>query len=191
MFKQQLIRVACCVGICTAIGLSVIGSQQASAATKLVIGTAVYPPSTSASSESKASVQVASAAKTAAASSRADELISIGKQYLGVKYQFGARPGSTHAFDCSSYTQYIFKQIGISLPRTSAAQATVGSKVAKANLQPGDLVFFKRPGVSGIGHVAVYIGNGQMLGASGDRVQISNMNSNYWKKNYVTARRVL
>lgn len=188
MFKQQLVRVACCVGICTAIGLSVFGSPQASAATKLVIGTAVYPASTS-----KAAVQVASAAKTeaAAASSRVEKLIAIGKNYLGVKYQFGAKPGSTHAFDCSSYTQYIFKQIGISLPRTSAAQAKIGSKVAKANLKPGDLVFFKRPGVSGIGHVAVYIGNNQMLGASGDKVQISSMNSNYWKRNYVTARRVL
>lgn len=186
MFKPSLFRSVISFGISSVIALSALGFGHASAASSLVIGTATY-------SQPVAKVSSAAEAKPAAAPapSKVETLISVGKQYLGVKYQFGAKAGSTIAFDCSSYTQYIFKKIGISLPRTSSSQATVGTKVAKANLKAGDLVFFKRPGKSGIGHVGVYIGSDQMLGASGDKVQIASLNSSYWKKNYVTARRVL
>ncbi|WP_123041544.1 C40 family peptidase [Cohnella candidum] len=131
------------------------------------------------------------ATASAATKTKADKIISTGKKYLGVKYRFGAPSGVTYAFDCSSFTQYIFKRNGISLPRTSSSQAAKGKKVTKAQLKKGDLVFFKRPGKSGVGHVAVYIGNNKMLGASGKKVQVSSLSSNYWKKNYITARRVL
>lgn len=125
------------------------------------------------------------------ASSKADKIIQTGKKYIGVKYRFGAPSGVTNAFDCSSFTQYIFKKHGVSLPRTSTMQAAKGVKVSKGNLKKGDLVFFKTPGRSGrIGHVAVYIGSNKMLGASGKAVKISSMNSSYWSKYYVTARRV-
>jgi len=191
LFKQSLFRSVISLGISSIIGLSVLGFGHASASSSsLVIGTATYMES---AVKVAAATAPAAPAKPAAAPapSKVDTLISIGKQYLGVKYQFGAKAGSTIAFDCSSYTQYIFKKIGISLPRTSSSQATVGTKVAKASLKAGDLVFFSRPGVSGIGHVAVYIGNNKMLGASGDKVQVSSLNTSYWTKNYVTARRVL
>lgn len=191
MFKQSIFRSVISLGISSVIGLSVLGFGHASASSSnLVIGTATYmEPAVKVA----AATEPAAPAKPAAApaQSKAEKLISIGKQYLGVRYQFGAKAGSTVAFDCSSYTQYIFKKIGISLPRTSSSQATVGTKVAKANLKAGDLVFFKRPGKSGIGHVGVYIGSDKMLGASGDEVQISSLKTSYWTKNYVTARRVL
>ncbi len=190
MFKQTLFRSVISLGISSIIGLSVLGFGHASAASNLVIGTEVkLNPEVKVSSASAPSAAAKPAA--APAQSKVDKLISVGKQFLGVKYQFGAKAGSTIAFDCSSYTQYIFKKIGVSLPRTSSSQATVGTKVAKANLKAGDLVFFKRPGVSGIGHVGVYIGSNKMLGASGDKVQISSLKTSYWTKNYVTARRVL
>ncbi|MFD2330113.1 C40 family peptidase [Cohnella sp. GCM10020058] len=129
---------------------------------------------------------------SASSHSKVDKVVNTGTKYIGVKYRFGAPSGVTYAFDCSSFTQYIFKKIGISLPRTSSQQVIKGVKVAKASLKKGDLVFFKDPGRSGgIGHVAVYIGNNKMLGASDKAVKISNMNSSYWKKNYVTARRVV
>jgi cell wall-associated NlpC family hydrolase len=70
----------------------------------------------------------------------------------------GSGPNS---FDCSGLTQFAYKAAGITLPRTSKAQAAVGTLVAKANLQPGDLVFFYSP----ISHVGIYIGNGQMVHA--------------------------
>jgi cell wall-associated NlpC family hydrolase len=132
------------------------------------------------------------AGKAEAAVKKEDKIISTGKQYLGVKYSFGAAAGNTYAFDCSSFTQYIFKKNGVTLPRTSSAQSTKGVKVAKTSMKKGDLVFFKDPGRPGkIGHVAVYMGNNKMIGASGNAVKISTLKSSYWKKNFVMARRVI
>lgn len=59
----------------------------------------------------------------AASSSRADQVLAIGQHYLGVPYQFDAKRGQTQTFDCSSFTQYVFKQIGINLPGSSRQQA--------------------------------------------------------------------
>jgi len=132
-------------------------------------------------------------APQASAATKADKIISLGQKYLGVKYRFGAPSGSTSAFDCSSFTQYIYGKYGVKLPRVSSSQATKGYRVAKANLKRGDLVFFttSRTGKK-IGHVGVYVGNNKMLhtyGAPG--VTYSSINSGYWKSHYVTARRVL
>jgi len=131
--------------------------------------------------------------EVSAATSKADKIISLGKNYLGVKYRFGAPSGSTSAFDCSSFTQYIYGKYGVKLPRVSSTQATKGYKVAKSNLKKGDLVFFKvaRTG-NKIGHVGVYVGSNKMLHTyGGPGVTISSMNTTYWKSHYVTARRVL
>lgn len=131
------------------------------------------------------------AGHASAATPESLELLALGKQYIGTPYVFGAKPGSTSSFDCSSFTQYIYGKEGVTLPRTAAAQATHGKKVSKSYLSMGDLVFFKTGG-SSIGHVAVYAGNGKILQASSSQgVTVSSMNSAYWTKNYVTARRVL
>jgi cell wall-associated NlpC family hydrolase len=130
-------------------------------------------------------------ASQANAATKADKVILTGKKYLGVKYRFGAPAGVTYAFDCSSFTQYIFKKNGVYLPRTSSLQAKRGSKVTKSHLKKGDLVFFKSPGRSGIGHVAVYAGYNKILHAAGKYVKVSSLSSSYWKSHYVTARRVI
>jgi lipoprotein Spr len=130
-------------------------------------------------------------AGTASAATRADKIINTGKKYLGVKYRFGAPAGVTYAFDCSSFTQYIFKKNGISLPRSSSSQAAKGKKIVKSQLKKGDLVFFKRPGKSGVGHVAVYAGNNKLLHAAGKYVKVSSLSSSYWKSHYISARRVV
>ncbi|NEW08023.1 C40 family peptidase [Paenibacillus sp. SYP-B3998] len=135
----------------------------------------------------------AEAAVATSATSRANQAISIGKQYLGRPYQFGAQAGQTRTFDCSSFTQYVFKKIGVRLPRTSQQQSHVGSYVSRSSLRAGDLVFFSIPGKPGIvHHVGIYIGNGNMIntyGAGG--VRITNINSGSWSSRYMTARRVL
>lgn len=123
----------------------------------------------------------------------ADRIISTGNRYLGVPYKFGAKAGSTSSFDCSSFTQYVYKKFGISLKRTSRSQATQGKYVSRSNLRKGDLVFFSTRTSGGkIAHVGIYAGNGKILhtyGAGG--VKYSSINSGWWSSHYITARRVI
>ncbi len=81
-------------------------------------------------------------------------------------------PGS---FDCSGLTQYAYEAAGISLPHSSRMQSQMGTAVSRADLQPGDLVFFYSP----VSHVGIYIGNGQMVHAptSGDVVKVAAIDS--------------
>ncbi|WP_168119418.1 C40 family peptidase [Paenibacillus sp. HB172176] len=126
-----------------------------------------------------------------AATATSLKLLDSSKDYIGTPYLFGSAPGSTRTFDCSSFTQYIFKGFHVWLPRTSAGQASMGEKVAKGYLSVGDLVFFNTNGRS-ISHVAIYAGNGKIIHCSSSHgVTISDMNTSYWKSRYVTARRVL
>lgn len=127
-------------------------------------------------------------AATVSSSSTASHIISKAEQYMGRPYNFGATTGRTGSFDCSSLTQYVYGLYGVKLPRESAAQAKAGRYVSKANLQPGDLVFFYSP----IHHVGIYIGNGKIVHTYGKPgVTISSINSGWWKAHYATARRVL
>ncbi len=131
------------------------------------------------------------AAQVDAATKQSRELIAVGEDLLGTPYRFGAPKGVTHVFDCSSFTQYIFNELGVELPRTSRDQADVGEKVDRGSLSQGDLLFFRTTGKS-ISHVAVYIGDGKMIHASSSKgISITEVDSSYWKKRYVTARRVL
>ncbi|RUS47104.1 C40 family peptidase [Cohnella sp. AR92] len=130
----------------------------------------------------------ASAATVSSQSAKASKIIAKAKTYMGTKYKFGATTGKTASFDCSSFTQYLYKLYGVSLPRSSASQAKSGKYVSKANLKPGDLVFFYSP----IHHVGIYIGNGKIIHTYGSPgVTISSINSGWWKTHYKTARRVL
>ncbi len=127
------------------------------------------------------------------------ELVLRARLYLGTPYVFGAKYGQTRTFDCSSFVKTVFaKQAGITLPRVSRDQAREGVYVKKANLEVGDLVFFSTPprekysGIKKIGHVGMYVGNGQMIHTYGEGgVKYSSITSGYWSKKYITARRVL
>jgi len=134
-------------------------------------------------------------ASALSSSAKASRIINLGKKYMGRKYQFGAPTTSTRTFDCSSFTQYLYKQYGVKLPRTSIKQSKVGKTVSKKNLRPGDLVFFSttnRNGKGKVNHVAIYAGNGRLLHTYGKPgVTYSNMNTGVWKKGYVVAKRVL
>lgn len=131
------------------------------------------------------------ARQASAATAESLSLVSFGKTYIGTPYVYGSTSGSTDSFDCSSYVQHVFGELGISLPRTSSSQAYSGDKVDKAYLSVGDLLFF-RTGGAGISHVGIYAGNGKMLHASSSKgVTLSDMTTGYWKNAYVTARRVL
>ena len=86
----------------------------------------------------------------------------------------------------------MYKQHGITLPRSSKAQSQKGKNISKSNLQAGDLVFFNTNG-SGVSHVGIYIGNGNMIHSTkpGDVVKTTSINSSYYKNKFVTAKRYL
>lgn len=121
----------------------------------------------------------------------AGDLIMNAMSLIGVSYRFGGN-SPTQGLDCSGFMQYIFRQtMGITLPRSSAAMAEVGTHVERANLRPGDLVFFRTSG-NRISHVGMYIGNDRFIHApsTGKNIEITSMNSRYWGSKYATARRI-
>lgn len=104
-----------------------------------------------------------------------DKLVSTAKSCLDKPYKYSAEPREApNVFDCSSLTQYLYKQIGIDLPRTTINQAHLGNSVSIDKLQIGDLLFFhgtvgyyNEEFPQGIGHVMMYIGDNNVLQASG------------------------
>ena len=125
----------------------------------------------------------------------ADKIIEIGEKYLGTPYKYGSSKNTTKTFDCSSFTQRVFKEAGITLPRDSRQQSTVGKTVSKSNLQKGDLIFMKASVKSSsdrITHVAIYAGNGKILHTYGKPgVTYSKFFNTNWEKRVVKIKRVL
>ena len=109
-------------------------------------------------------------------SSTAVDLIEYAKQFLGNRYVWGGT-SLTNGTDCSGFTMRIFEHFGYSLSRTSGAQSNNGTRVSLSELQPGDLIFYNHG--SRIGHVAIYIGNRQIIHASTERTGIIIGNAFY------------
>ncbi|WP_074048434.1 XkdQ/YqbQ family protein [Clostridioides difficile] len=124
--------------------------------------------------------------------SKADKLISVAKSKLGCNYVYGAEGPNT--FDCSGFTQWCYKQIGISIPRTVATQSKAGKAVDlkdKTKWKAGDLLC--RVGGGSSNHVMMYIGNGQMIHSpqTGDVVKIQSVDSYRKGKAYTHVRRFI
>jgi peptidoglycan endopeptidase LytE len=117
-------------------------------------------------------------------------LVRAALSYRGGRYMRGG--SSPRGFDCSGFTSYLYRTVvGLRLPRTSREQFSVGQRVEISELEPGDLVFFRRGG--GVGHVGVYIGGGKFIHASNRQrgVRIDSLNSGSYSRRFVGARRVL
>jgi cell wall-associated NlpC family hydrolase len=113
--------------------------------------------------------------------------ISVAKSNLGVKYKWGGN--TTSGFDCSGLVTYSYGKAGVKLPRTAAEMYNVGTKVT--SYQPGDLLFYATSGGRKVTHVAIYIGNGQMIhSATSKGVSIASINNSYWKPRFIGAKRL-
>ncbi len=113
---------------------------------------------------------------TSSGSSLGSKIASYAVQFEGNPYVWGGT-SLTNGADCSGFAKSVFAHFGISIPRTSRAQANSGDRVSMGQLQPGDLVFYSRNGT--INHVAIYIGNGKVISASSPSTGIRISNYNY------------
>jgi cell wall-associated NlpC family hydrolase len=97
-------------------------------------------------------------------------IVEIARHYLGTPYRWaGASPSG---FDCSGFVMYVYSRVGIKLPHSSWMLWGVGKPVARRNLRPGDIVFFR-----GLGHVGIYVGGGRFIHSpqTGDVVRIQRL----------------
>lgn len=111
--------------------------------------------------------------------------------YLGYPYVWGGASPSS-GFDCSGFTYYIADCFGYYIPHGSESQYSYGTYVEKADLLPGDLVFFENTYTYGISHVGIYVGDGEFVHASGSTtgVKLSSLNDSYYIAHYYGARRL-
>ena len=116
------------------------------------------------------------------------------KKLLGKKYVWGAT--GPYSYDCSGFTQKIFRDAGINIPRVSRDQAKVGQFVDYSHLRKGDMVFFDthKPRTGKVTHVGIYLGNGNFIHASSGAKKIVIFNFNqkkYYKSRFLWGRRVI
>jgi cell wall-associated NlpC family hydrolase len=114
------------------------------------------------------------------------DILDTAKKYIGARYNYGGM--TTEGFDCSGFVQYVYRQNGIALPRSTVDQFDKGKKIDFNDAKPGDLVFFKiyRNRIS---HVGIFITRDRFIHAPswGKRVGIADMNLEYWRKSFVGA----
>lgn len=128
--------------------------------------------------------------------SRADSLITYARRFLGTPYRW-AGTNLNSGVDCSGFVYSVYKHFGITLNRTSSSMASNGTRVNRADLRTGDLIFFDTSGANNgrISHVGIYIGNGQFIHSSSARktwgVSLSSLNEATYSRQFVTASRIL
>jgi cell wall-associated NlpC family hydrolase len=111
--------------------------------------------------------------------------------FLGVPYRRGGNSAET-GFDCSGFVKAIYEQTaGLLLPRRAEQQAAATQKIEKAELKPGDLVFFNTM-KRAFSHVGIYVGNGKFIHSPkpGAEVRVEDMGVSYWANRFDGARRV-
>lgn len=123
-----------------------------------------------------------------------DTLIGLAMQLRNTRYVRGGHDPST-GFDCSGFVRYVFERaIGLQLPTNSASQYMVGHTIARGDMQPGDLVFFRTAGRHGKGrvsHVGIYLSEGRFIHSPrrGESVRVDNLSDSYWSQRFAGARR--
>lgn len=119
-------------------------------------------------------------------------VLDVANQYLGCRYSYGA--SGPNAFDCSGFTSFVYRQLGITLNRSASGQTQNGTYVSRSELQPGDLVLFRHHGSSKAAtHVGIYAGGGQFIHASTNdyTVRYDNLDSAYYSGIFIGGRHIL
>ena len=127
--------------------------------------------------------------------SLSDSLLDRGKTLLGTPYKYGGSSRKT-GFDCSGFVGHVYKEeLGIQLPRTTGALLSMDAPVvARADLEPGDLILFNDRGRGRVTHVGIYMGDDEFIHSSSKRsggVRVDKLSSKYWNSSYLQAKRVL
>lgn len=125
-------------------------------------------------------------------SNKGQEIVDYAKSFLGSRYVSGGT--SPNGFDCSGFTQYVYSHFGYSIARVASGQASNGTEVSRSDLKLGDILIFQDYGRTSIGHVGIYIGDGNFIHAANPSrgVVIDNLNSNsYYNIRFVCARRII
>lgn len=132
---------------------------------------------------------VAAADRSDVVRDQSERAVALAKSLIGKPYRYG---GTTLAgFDCSGFVMYVASQVGSWLPRTSYEQFSIGTTISKANLLPGDLVFYEASG-PGASHVGIYVGNGAFVHAENEStgVKTTLLANPWWSPKYLGARRI-
>jgi len=119
-----------------------------------------------------------------------DQVCALAESFLGTPYQWG---GSTpKGFDCSGLVQYVFREVGVTLPRRSVDQARSGQASKINKLARGDLVFFRIDRIV-ISHVGIYVGDGGFIHApgSGKHVRHDSLDNSWWRGRVMAVRKIL
>jgi len=143
--------------------------------------------------ESAVQVQAPETAQAGAvrAGGRVQQIVEDALQLVGIRYRRGGTDAET-GFDCSGFVGYLFRErLGLALPRTSREISHAGVQVPKAELQPGDLVFFHTMRHS-FSHVGIYLGDNMFVHAPrrGRAVRVEDLRHRYWAKRFDGARRI-
>ncbi|AEB59146.1 NLP/P60 protein [Ectopseudomonas mendocina NK-01] len=125
----------------------------------------------------------------------ADSLLDLGRSLIGTRYRYGGTSVQS-GFDCSGFVGYLFREeVGLELPRSTRELINLDApKVARADLEPGDLILFNDRGRGRVSHAGIYLGDDQFIHSSSSRsggVRIDSLDDSYWNRSYLQAKRVL